>query len=248
MDWTKNNQMLAKQLGLDPQIVRYERKLRNLPNAPRTAWRCVVTKDEIEATDWVNNRDIDLAEKWGVSRERVRQLRLVNGKPDYKCKYKLGIRPRRSTIQMLDWLNLHRKEIEGKRASEVVRMIPGKTPEAGGRIKLLRKSGIKFDWSKRYLDHDINPKWIDWRLPNVALGLIWGRSNYWAANRRCQTFGGPAEWTIKGIASKCYLDAEFIKAVADESKNARSHGFSSNSKAVADWLTKGIKKAKQHCV
>jgi len=193
IDWSKNDGQLSGELKIDQQVVRDYRN-RLFPDRKVRAKR-VVTEEMIGAVvDWAGTRDIELARRWVVSRERVRQIRQQNGFP--RCEI-AGQRPESESGKFRKWLAEHRSEIEGKLAFVVARMPDFPLLGVDRRLALMRQSGIGFVWvSARRGESVLNKVVIDWGLPNWVLAMIWNRSESCFTNRRSeyqkpkQEFGG----------------------------------------------------------
>lgn len=219
VDWSKNNQQIAGELGILPgSVASYRQRFRKPPSKghkPR-----VVTKEMIEAVDWVNTRDIAISKQWGVSRERVRQIRLVKNKP--RCVL-------RTTIALHEeverWLLANKETISGMLAHEVSELCP---IDAAREIKFrtMKKVDIQFVWrkSKQSLAevYDVN-----WAIPNNILDWIWNRNEHWAAVNRWKLQKPKAKyfrrWRIMDEAQFAQVPG-LVKAVQAEIEKAKKVG------------------------
>lgn len=88
MDWNKQDVLIARETGAHPAMVRYYRLKFGFPSPnkwnhanPNSHWKGKLTARLIMANaDW-SLQDIALAEIYGVTRERARQIRVLLGKP-----------------------------------------------------------------------------------------------------------------------------------------------------------------------
>jgi hypothetical protein len=222
VDWTLSNGEIAMRLQVHQTDVRMERLARHIPKCESHAK--TVTQAMVESADWVQKRDVDLAKEWGVSREYARQLRQMNNKPKsrYHC-----IKP--DAIRAYTWLDAHQSEISGMVAGEVARMIPIRASVAS-KMRHLRHwcmknpAGDPFVYPKNHCK--VHDDWVDWRLPNVLLSMIWDMSGSWAAIQRCQRQHGKHTWSPRSN------DLAFRDAVAAEMDKAKLHKRNVDADAV----------------
>lgn len=177
LDWTKNNQQLSRELGIGISgIVKHRIRLGH-PQPPAESSNKAVTSEMIEATDWAMVHDTHLARDWGISRERVRQIRQQNQKP--KCQLNSCDS---LTMELEKWLIENKDSIAGMLASEVADMCPvvlNKTQK----FYVMKKSEIPFIF-KRQRQHSSLDLPINWELPNAFLEAIWNRCRNWASSTR----------------------------------------------------------------
>lgn len=80
LDWTKSNVDLSRETGYSLGVLSNWRRRLNMPLVNMFTKK--VSEEQLSSADWENRRDIDLAREWGVSRERVRQLRAERNSPE----------------------------------------------------------------------------------------------------------------------------------------------------------------------
>ncbi len=214
LDWKgKTNAQLSRELKIGAYVVRKYRILLDAPDASRK-WSIKIKQSDIDNIDWTK-RDIELATEWNVSRERIRQLRALHAKPRSPDKW------RQTRIMAIEkWLIEHRQEIEGKRARDVVRMIPG-IVSAGSKNQCMRQSGINFNWGQ----HDPVLDLVNWDLPNVLLEMIWGfRFNKMGSSRYRFSKQSP-RWNFRARMNRKQLtDPALLSAVEKEMETAKANG------------------------
>lgn len=231
VDWSKNNQQIAGELGMDiNSVLIYRRRLGKPPQSGKS-WQRKVTNEMIEAVDWVNTRDITIAKQWSVSRERVRQIRLVKNKP--RCRL-------RSTINLHEdvekWLLDNKASIEGKLAHEVSELCPINTTREN-KFRVMKKVDIQFLW-RRKRAHLVEVYDVNWDIPNNILTWIWNRREHWAATSRWK-FGKPrAKWFLSWrlMSREDFASTPgLIAAVSAEIEKVRKVGLTPNIKALRDY-------------
>lgn len=232
MDWSKNDQQIARMTGVPAASVRHYRRKLGAPCSPghvNGSHLRKIPEDLIASADWENQRDMDLAEKWGVSRERVRQIRMEREKPACKFHHVNKIQ-----IEMGQWLNDHRKEIEGRPAHDVVREMP-QLVFITTKLKALKKSGIPFDWSKAFRMTRLRSYDMNWSLPNLLLSMIWGERTWTVANYRCRGCLGKPKWTFGRFSRSWVKSGRFEQAVLREIEKAKAKG-KNHGESVLDYL------------
>lgn len=80
--------------------------------------RAVVTRDEWGKADW-NLRDVDLANNFGICRERVRQMRNLLSKPASPSKHLV-----QGTVAAIRWLRENREAANGLMLKDIVALFP----------------------------------------------------------------------------------------------------------------------------
>ncbi len=184
IDWAnKSNQELSGELGVEANtVVGFRARVKGEPCAIKyKKHKRLVTDEMLIGVDWEHTRDIELARKWNVSRERVRQIRQKEQKPRF-------IEPAwhySESKQFKQWLLDNRPEIEGKPARAVAEMWDGNLNNQD-RYRHMKASGIKFSYQKtsRY-GRWIDRMQIDWSLTNRFLGFIWNKPPHIFATGRC---------------------------------------------------------------
>jgi len=233
LDWTKQDSVLGRELGLLSTIVRGYRLKLGKPRALRhgknsTTTRRIFAPETLTPEDWQNNRDTDLAKKYKVTRERVRQLREVLKAPP--CRF---YRRSRASIDVLLWLEKHRDALAGKRAIEIYKQSPS-TFSQSVFYALPRDSGIPFKTGGKFarpLDD------VDWSLPDTILGEIWNIPKSKMGTYRYRLRKPSPKWSLLGIVPVQQQPA-LKEAIAKETANARQHGYAVNDDAVMrllDW-------------
>jgi hypothetical protein len=137
LDWTKNNSVLAAEIGASiNNVLKYREKTghKNPFTTVSARPHRTVTKEMIEAANWLEDRDVDICQKWGVSRERVRQIRIENRKPE--CSYQ-----GRHNLPLLKAIVAHREELTGQNLVAITAKL---TPEIGVIKKPSLISALKF--------------------------------------------------------------------------------------------------------
>lgn len=109
---------------------------------PNTAMT-IVTKEQWDAVDW-SKRDVEIAGLLGISRERVRQVRKRDMRP--QCEDK---RARTTTIACRDWISANASRIADMHFEDILHEIPLRLHRNTLRSELVR-AGIKFRIGKAH--------------------------------------------------------------------------------------------------
>lgn len=175
-DWTKSNTEISRMQGADIVTIRNYRKQLGHPPVhgndkesppplpPKEPGR------DWERVDWTRS-DVDLCMELGVSRERVRQVRVKLGKPK---RYEWQLKFERFKERFKEV-----KELSYAEANEAEPLAELSFTKYCRRLwikrKLLKTSGgSKHPWAL-----------VDWRLPNRLLDEIWKLPAGRASTRRC---------------------------------------------------------------
>jgi hypothetical protein len=228
LDWTKQDAELARELSLSPTVVRSYRRRLNQPRSPRSGQHAEGRKVDMEVVakaDWANFRDVDLARQWGITRERVRQLREQLKAPP--CRFG---RHSPAAVKILLWLEKNRAEVEDKQASEIAKLIPYDYTLLTV-YKCLRASGIPFKWcSNRKPERPIDE--MNWELPNRVLEIVWHVSRNRAGIYRYLQKKQPPRWDARGKRKLEELPPELLEALRAELKKAKEHGYETSEEAA----------------
>jgi hypothetical protein len=234
VDWSKNNGEIAAELGTSINNARKYRAKAGRKNpfttdASRPHRK--VTKEMIETANWLEDRDVDICQRWGVTRERVRQLRIENKKP--ACIYK-----DRHGLPMMKAIAGLRHELTGLDLAAITNRL---TPVVGAirrpsLISALRFLGVDYASKKirnkrmKYPYDDMN-----WELPNCILSIIYDAPKNVIARGRHLNCKPAPNWTMGGAFNRKFEDREFQGAVAQEILFAESKGFN-NRIAANEYL------------
>ena len=152
--------------------------------------------ERLKGANWQVERDVDLAKKHNVSRERIRQVRAALHAEE--CSYK---HLNRSTIELINWLGTRHMKLGNKGFS-------GYTQQ---QILDMSKTGVSLITGKKYLDDfpckpseptiSLATKLanvIDWRLPNAALAAAWDLKPNVVARWRSMNDKPAPEWPMGG--------------------------------------------------
>lgn len=229
VDWSKNNQQIAGELGIMPgSVAGYRQRLGRPSNGytPR-----VISNEMIEAADWVNTKDVTIARQWGVSRERVRQIRLVQRKP--RCVISSVV----TTYQDIEkWLLANKDFVSGKLASEVAEMCPV-VAAIDLKYRVMKKVDIQFLW-RRHKTGLAATLDVNWDIPNDILSWIWNKCDNWAAINRYR-YKKPKAKYFRGWRTISQEDfagiPELLKAVRAELEKARKVGLRPNIKELQEY-------------
>lgn len=233
IDWTKNNQQIARETGRRIAIVASARTMLYKPKGKRRVdgIHCKVSQEQIDAADWLYDTDSELGRAWKVSRERVRQLRLELKKPECLLKHtQPGVKEAKK------WLVQNRAMIEGTNAHAVLEMMPGvlRTPT---KMSILKHSGINFDWSRQLKWGPESKTPLNFDLPNIWLTKIWKFCFNGVASCRYLHHAGRPKWKAGGGFTKKYLsDPEFIAAIKSEIAKAQAAGKPTTEKEIFDEI------------
>lgn len=228
VDWNKGNQQLSGELGIGIHTVAQYRQRCGHPSSAYIAR--IITPEMIEAVDWERTRDQTISKLWGVSRERVRQIRLQEQKP--RCILKTTDT---RTQEMEKWLLDNRSSLEGKLASIVAKQCPIDM-DLPRKFRAMKAVDIQFTWmsSKRSTASCLN---VNWEIPNTLINLIWNKNDNWAGsnrNRLCKPKSpykhnpfGSGGWAV-GVSRLTKLRA----AIAEEIKKAQALGITPRFKEL----------------
>lgn len=222
LDWSRNDQDIARELKVEPAVIRNVRKKLGKQRAPRRDYRLKATEEMLAAVDWKNLRDAEISRLLRVSRERVRQIRIHRGEPCERETMKSKI------PSAIKWLQEHRAEMEGKSWREIISLIPIEMAPSTKRV-VLRMSGIKY---LRENIGDIAKLPVNWELPNGYLVMIWGLTQQAWSNHRRNYDKGDAKWCAMGYSNKYAKDPEFLEAVSKEIDKARTTGREVDEDAI----------------
>lgn len=243
MDWTKNNNQLGREMKLSPQLVGKFRNRLGKPPAERKvgSGKRKIDPELLRNADWENKIDVELARAWGVSRERVRQLRDLQGRP---CLVRNRTYQSRLAAK---WLAENAQKISGQHMHDVIRQMPGALGLPTKR-DLVRESGIVVDenrrWTaSRYTD-TLVPKTVNWDLPNKFLHMIYigternGKNWNRVATDRSRLNAPKSKWWSSGFANRFIFDPEFHKALEVEIKKAKAMGRIVDEKTIHEHIEK----------
>jgi len=231
VDWTKSNSQIARELGRTIQMVAAAKHARDIPphrQGGMGRYNYKIDAERLAAVDWEWETDASIAVNLGVSRERIRQIRVERQKPDCKVKW-TG-----HGVEAMKWLEEHRAEIEGLPGHDIVRMMPGEA-QIPTKYSLLKRSGIKFTkgWGGgrpwKYGEHGQVP--LNWVLPTKWLSLVWGMSNHQVSQRRMLINAGPSRWHGGGF-SRYLNDPDFRALLAAEILVAKEKGLEVDTNAI----------------
>jgi hypothetical protein len=220
VDWNKSNSVIARELGRTIQMVLAARRARNIPVFSGRIEKRKIDQDRLALVDWEWETDASIGEKLGVTRERIRQLRIDLQKPACKVKW-VG-----RGAEALKWLEEHRAELEGRSGHEIVRMMPGDI-QVPSKYKMLKRSGIRFTrgvWGRPWQYGNEGERPLNWKLPTKWLALIWNMSPHQVSQRRMLINAGQSLWHGGGF-SRYLDDPEFIALITSEMRIATDKGI-----------------------
>ena len=159
------------------------------------------TISETRGWEWHLN-NADLARKYGISRERVRQIRKNLGVP------KPAIRgeKERTVVDGVEKLKNKQSDIS---VENIKQFLKGKVSEPYLRL-ILNKHKIDFIHGNRKYPWEK----INWNLPNITISDIWGIPYSDIVEYRNKNFEGDALWERNSE------DEKFIRATEEEIKKA----------------------------
>lgn len=168
------------------------------------------TDARLSSINWTQ-RDVDIAESIGLSRERVRQLRKEAKAPrsPFQQISKEGIR-------LIEWIEYFRSTLSGRITQREFLLVSGTPLSDNGAFRIADGYNFKFCslqvWYKRL--------GINLQLPNVDLERIWGLSENLVGNARCRyNLRGP-RWNIQGGSRP--PDPLYRRAILDEIVRVRA--------------------------
>ncbi len=230
LDWSQSNNELHRRTGIGiGTIARYRKKLAMPnPSTPPRGEKYKLTPEMIAAADWVYERDVDLGRKWGVSRERVRQLRQALHKPQCRAKNTSA-----KILELFRWIDENRAGIEGKHVADVLPLMPEASRPV--RIRCLRKAGVKLHYL--FGHSQCHPHWklINWALPNIVIEMIWTSCSgiNGIANARVRWSFGPPKWAVQRYD---VITDDLIATARTEILRAVDYGVIPNEDAFNKWL------------
>lgn len=231
LDWSKNNSMLSRELGIPQQSISNIRYRLNKPFPTKNAYNTKYTQEQLDAVDWEWTKDTEIAKAFGMSRERVRQLRNQLQKP----KSKLEHLSQNQTAVML-WLRDHRSEVEGKALKEAAEIIPANGLSRTAMYKLLQlHTDIEFAPGSKEKRRGFDWDSVNWKLPNIVLQMIYDMPKNAVANSRGRNFKEKPAWHLGGY-SKLINDPDFMSELAAERNKAADLGIASDDKRLDEWL------------
>lgn len=163
--------------------------------------------------DWTL-RDVDLSRKYGVTRERCRQVREERGAPRSSYHFLRG-----PSVLFSAWVQQHRHLSGLLSIKEVIEEseIPILTHTARARCRRLGFRIMPYVYLRWYQKIPVN---LD--LPNGDLEKIWGLHYNTVANSRSRYGLRSARWD----ARKPLNSAAYLKAIATEKRRAAAYNAS----------------------
>jgi hypothetical protein len=155
-----------------------------------------------DRVDW-HLRDAEIAREFGISRERVRQVRLSRG---------AGPSIHREAIQRFEqWVRGRIDKLHGKAVGKIIVEFGDNLSKPAAR-RILRAADVK--------PHDPAARWskVDWRLTNRDLAEIWNTSAKHVANVRARLGVGPPLWD--GHNGRTREDPRYREALNRERKKS----------------------------
>ena len=186
-----------------------------------------VSPEEIEQTDWEHFTDTELSRKLHVTRERVRQIRLQQKKP--QCIF--GHAPSKS-MDLLRYINEHRAELQSKTIREAAIALPSNLNYVTAQ-KLFRKCGLRFV-RERITKYPV--ELMDWRLPNIILGMIWPYGSWKIALLRSNHLKQKPEWFAGGLFGTFFNDPVFLETMNAEIEKAKANGIEVDKVKIENYL------------
>ncbi len=198
LDWSKTNVELAEEMGYrHSSPICHARRLIGAPQSPR--WHkyrasLVNKRKRLFLTKWRrldwSKQDIELAQKTGLSRERIRQIRKSLGaskSPQHNRK----LAPLRKTKLLLEWVKTNLNRFKGMSRAEVARKYGmGTTTRI---CSILRAEGVLQDGRQfRLYRWDL----MNFDLPGRTLEQIWKVPLYRATQYRCLHRLPKAKWKL----------------------------------------------------
>lgn len=235
LDWSKSNNQIARELGVNISTIRMFRiKLGLDASTHRGARRSNqrIPEELIEGADWVNTSDTTLARTWGCSRERVRQIRQQLNAPQFS-----GLSLfRKELLESVQWVKEHRSELEGKKLIEITRIMPGNHAH-GWKVRAIAAAGLSFQRGPQRVYTFTNQ--MDWRLSNRVLACIWDIKMTNFGSFRQHHDAPLPKWRLYGFRSYDALrNPDFIQAIEDQIKLSMEAGRLQDPKKVYDLLAR----------
>lgn len=225
LDWEhQNDNQLARKLRLSIHTIRLRRAQLNAPPSPgyESTEKSTIVNDRCKDVDWKNVRDIELARKWGISRERVRQIRQQRGYP--YCQKKL-LSPR--NLKVVEWLKSREKELSGLPLMDIFRRCPIVIGKPGFIRLMEHHTNIKpgdtvFGCPMSHPRRALASYPINWKLPSSVLCKIWNVPYATIAIERSAWRRESPKWDMKGFRSGVVIrNPLFQQAVTEEIRKAR---------------------------
>jgi len=228
VDWSKQDVELAEEMGVSSWTIAVIRRQIGAPKSPRYYERRSKFKEPFRAKwrswDW-SKQDIELARETGLSRERIRQIRLLLGIP--KSPHH-GSRPasRRQYALALQWAAENLDRLRGLSAAEVERKYGHKRHSRV--CVFLKTKGVLRDGNllRKY-------RWdlMNFELPNGVLQRIWKLPSYRATTYRSRKCLPAPRWNLIGgraaLPRRGELRAYHRAVQAEERKAAKYFAESS---------------------
>lgn len=195
VDWAnRSNGAIGKIFGIEPGVVRTIRIECGFP--PNTSYfysNKGIPKEELDKIDWEWTQDAEIGRRFHITRERVRQIRLIHQRPPCRVSHysKLGMR-------RLNWARERIEEIKGKHINDVIAMYPYRKTmcfERKAWADINDMLGLGLLLEERRSLHKNKYELMDYRLPNRTLGFIWGVSAVLVGNYRHQRQKGAPRYT-----------------------------------------------------
>lgn len=229
-DWKKNDSLLSKEWKLSSSVIGSYRRRFNKPYPTVNAYNTIVTVEKLDSVDWEQTKDIDIARQFGVSRERVRQLRAQLGKPDCQVS-RLG----QKAVAVLNWAKQNREGLDGKSIRDISELVPHGGISRDQVYQLLRRTDIKFGPDTRRSYRGFNWDALNWKLPNIVLALIYGFPEYRIATTRNERYKVYPDWRLGGFSKEIH-DPELLSAITAEKAVAIANGVKLDEKRLDDWI------------
>lgn len=237
VDWTKNDQELSALYSTSAGNIRKYRQRAGAKPAfqlgmskPRRV-KPRITAEIIAAQPWEELRDVDVARTLGVTRERARQIRLVNHKP--QCIYG-GCNAR--TIEVLKVLKGRHEEVTGKSLVDIMEILKPVSPHClrPAVIRAMRHLCLPFT-AKRKEALKYPFATMDWRLGNKTLQMIYGAPNGIIPSARCRYLHPSPTLSVRGGFSTFWNKPGFQEALEAELLRSEALGFK-NREGVMGYI------------
>lgn len=237
-DWSKTNEQLAGEIGCASHTVKYWRDSLQKPRSSRQNWnkqKRLVTDEQIKAADWEFKTDVALSREWGISRERVRQIRARGKFPECRLKNWHD----RETFQFAEWVERHRDTaLKDKSGKEVIDAAPDEfkgSMSREGMRKVLLRLGFKVTRIRKPRKYPVDR--INFALPNIALSFIWDAPKNVFGSMRYRECRPAPKWKVNGGFCVRFLsDPQFLDAVQREIEVAKQNGFTPREDDLKKWL------------
>jgi hypothetical protein len=76
---------------------------------------------------------------------------------------------------------------------------------------------------------------LNWKLPNVILGMIYGFPDYLIATNRNLKYKTKPDWWLGGFSKEIH-DPALLAAIAEEVSVAKTNGSQVDEQKLADWI------------